>query len=264
VTVALDEHGSGEPLVLIHGLGTTRAVWRHVVGPLAAERRVLCVDVPGFGESPSLGPGFELSSVAAAVAAAAAQRTAGRFDLLGASLGGALALTLAAERPGAVRRLILSAPAGFTPRSAAVARLAGLTVEGLLRARRTIGRPLVGLPLARRALLWGAVADGAELDPADAGAMLDAPRSARRLREATATVASADLLPLLGSVPGPLGLLWGERDRVVPVATADRIRRARPGIPLLTIPGAGHVPQLERPEAWTRAVERLLSTLERG
>src|SRR6266496_4462580 len=53
MAMAYDSHGSGPPLVLLHGIGSRRAVWDPVVGALARERRVLAVDIPGFGESPA-------------------------------------------------------------------------------------------------------------------------------------------------------------------------------------------------------------------
>jgi pimeloyl-ACP methyl ester carboxylesterase len=52
-----DERGNGEPLVLIHGLATTRLIWRRVVPMLAGDRRVIAIDVPGFGVSPPAGDG---------------------------------------------------------------------------------------------------------------------------------------------------------------------------------------------------------------
>src|SRR6185436_4097817 len=59
-----DEHGAGDPLVLLHGVASSRAIWRHAVAPLARRRRVIVVDLPGFGASPPAGPGFDLGDVA--------------------------------------------------------------------------------------------------------------------------------------------------------------------------------------------------------
>ena len=59
----------------------------------------------------------------------------------------------------------------------------------------------------------------------------------------------------------PLGLVWGDRDLTVPMRLADEIAEMRPGTPLEVIPGAGHIPQLELPEAYSYAVDRLLAEL---
>ena len=155
MALAVERVGSGDPLVLVHGVGTTRAVWRHTVPYLAAHRDVVSLDLPGFGDSPPAGPGFPLDEVADAVASEAIGSAEAPLDLLGASLGGAVALALAGRRPDLVRSLILLAPAGFAPRPGAIAAPAGLAAAGFMYGRRVLGAPLVGNPLARRALLWG-------------------------------------------------------------------------------------------------------------
>ncbi|HYZ29871.1 MAG TPA: alpha/beta fold hydrolase, partial [Thermoleophilaceae bacterium] len=110
--LGLDDTGDGEPLVLVHGLATTRLIWRHVVPLLARERRVIAIDVPGFGASPPAGEGFDLEQVADAIDdGLAAAGVDERYDLAGHSMGGALALVLAGRRLERVRRLVLCAPA---------------------------------------------------------------------------------------------------------------------------------------------------------
>lgn len=263
-TVAMDERGGGDPLVLVHGLGTNREVWRHVLDPLAAESRVIALDVPGFGDSPPVGPGFDLDEVADGIAGAAEARAGGPFDLIGHSLGGALSLTLAARHPGLVRTLILMAPAGFGPRGQVLAGALGRASEGFLGLRRRVGTPLAASATARRVLLWGSIANGATLDTEDARFMLTASAKATRLRHAVESAVASDLRAALAELPAPVGILWGERDRVVPVAAAKRLRRARPEAPFELIAAAGHVPQLERPEAFLAALGRLRGELARA
>jgi pimeloyl-ACP methyl ester carboxylesterase len=260
--VALERAGQGEPLVLLHGVGTSRVVWRRALPHLGERREAIALDLPGFGESAPAGPGFDLDRVAGAVAGAAEEAAGGGFDLLGHSLGGAVALTLAAARPELVRRLLLCAPAGLSPRSEPVSRLAGVLAAPALRLRRTVGEPLASIPLARRLMLAGAIADGARLSPADARTMLNASRGATRIGEAVSAAASADLGAVLESITPPVGLLWGERDRIVSARTIPELRSAA-AMPLETITDTGHVPQFERPDAFAAAVERLLEKLVR-
>lgn len=259
--IAIDECGAGDPLVLVHGLGTSRAIWHRVVPDLARERRVVLVDIPGFGESDSLGEGFEFDRVAAAIDDVVTAQVNEPYDLLGTSLGGALALTLATERPDSVRHLVLAAPAGFHPHHPKIAVAAGHVGAAIVKVRREIGRHLVGRATARRALLWRVVHDGARLPASDAHLMLTASRYARRVREATRAAAGADLLPLVRKVKAPFGLLWGEHDHVVPIANSRGITAARPDVPFETVRGTGHVPHLERPGEWTTAVQRLFDRL---
>src|SRR6476646_8452301 len=58
--LAIREEGRGEPLVLVHGAGTSSAVWRRTMPSLAARRRVIAPDLPGYGCSPAAGPDFAL------------------------------------------------------------------------------------------------------------------------------------------------------------------------------------------------------------
>jgi pimeloyl-ACP methyl ester carboxylesterase len=261
VALALDRDGSGDPLVLLHGVGTNRIIWRRALPYLTAQRMVIALDLPGFGDSPPIGPGFDLGPVGAAVATAALQSAGGPFDLLGHSLGGAVAVRLAADRPDLVRRLLLSAPAGFAPKHPLLAGAAGAVAPRFLGLRRAVASPLASVPLARRVALAGAVADGSRLDPAAARTMLGASRGATRIGQAIETVARADLRDDLAALAVPIGLIWGERDRVVPIGTVAAIERAAGPLPMARIPDAGHVTQLERPLQFAAAVDSLLERL---
>jgi pimeloyl-ACP methyl ester carboxylesterase len=262
--LALETHGSGSPLVLIHGVGSSRAIWMHALEPLARARTVCILDVPGFGESEPLGEGFDMAAVAERIAVGVVERVDPPFDLLGSSLGGALALTLAVRRPELVRRLLLSAPAGFRSLPDSLARVAGLGSGAVLAARRRAGRVLAGSATARRALLAGVVADGAGLAEGDARLLFEASAGATRLRPAVAAAARADLRDELAVLRQPLGLIWGDADRVIPAMTAERLLALRPEAPLEIVPDAGHIPQLERPAQFAAAVERVFEQLPGG
>jgi pimeloyl-ACP methyl ester carboxylesterase len=256
----VEEHGSGSPLVLVHGLGTNRGVWRAVVPLLGSTHRLIALDLPGFGDSPPLGPGFSIDEAAGSVGEAVAERLEGPYDLLGHSLGGAVALMLARQRPDAVRSLILCAPAGFRPRARPVADAVAAAAPVLLRARR-LGRPLASSAAGRRALLWGAVHDGARLSEDDAIGILEASAGSRRLGEAARAAILADLAGELERVSCPVGLLWGGRDPLMSPDTVEAIRHCRADLLTAVVPDAGHVAQLERPEAFAAALEDLFERL---
>ncbi len=110
--------GKGDPLVLLHGVGDTAWIWARVAGALAGEREVVALTTPGHGESGPAPPVWALAPVAEALASAARQLVGDRFHLGGHSLGGKLALYLAAVTPECVSSLTLAdpvAPAGFNP-----------------------------------------------------------------------------------------------------------------------------------------------------
>jgi pimeloyl-ACP methyl ester carboxylesterase len=257
----VEDVGSGEPLVLIHGLATTHAIWNAVVPELSRSRRLLMVDVPGFGASAPAGPGFELEAVADRIARGLAARHVRRpFDVVGHSLGAAVALTLAAARPDTVRRVVLVAPAGLAPFPRTLSRALSVAAEPLLAARRALA-PLTDIDWGRRLLLGFAAADGARIPPSQARAMVQASASAQRTGEALATITAVDLRVLLAAARVPVGVIWGAQDRTVPVRYADAVRAARPDAAVVLLERAGHVAMIERPRAFAAALEELLETL---
>jgi non-heme chloroperoxidase len=91
--------------------------------------------------------------------------------------------------------------------------------------------------------------------------MFAASRGSRRIGDAIATAIAVDMRPRIAALDVPLGVIWGERDRTVPIAALGALRAVVPGAPAETIPDAGHVPQVERPVAFAAALERLLARL---
>ena len=253
-----DERGAGEPLVLLHGVATSRLIWRRVIEPLAQGRRVIAVDVPGFGQSEPAGPGFELAEVADRLVEGIGLE---RFDLVGHSLGGAVAVTAAARHPDAVRRLVLVAPAGLAPRATRVAAALGAAAERAVYARHALGYQLAGRVRGRRAMFGTTVADAGRLHPADALLLLDASGGARRVSAGVRSALESDLRDDLAAAPMPVGLIWGTADRVMPYAGLEALRRLRPDALVETLPATGHIPQVERPAAFVAALERILVEL---
>jgi pimeloyl-ACP methyl ester carboxylesterase len=229
-----------------------------VVPALARTRRVITLDVPGFGESPPAGPGFELSAVAERIAAVL--HDVGPFDLVGHSLGAGVALTLATDTPAAVRRLVLVAPAGLAPLHPIASRVASAGVERALWTRRRLVA-LTDLAWGRRLLLGLTAADPAAIAPTQARMMVDASASARRTAAALQTITGTDLRPLLADLRAPLGVIWGARDRTIPVRHVEAIERARPEAEVVVIDQAGHVAMVERPETFVTELEGMLDRL---
>ncbi len=262
--ISVNDIGEGDPLVLLHGLGTTQQIWSLVTQPLAQARRVVTLDLPGFGESAPVGEGFDLEEVTERIARAlAAHHVTAPVDLVGHSLGGAVALTLAVQRPNLVRRLVLVAPAGLQRRRPPIpGALLGQSATGLFAARRRLAA-LSDRPWGRRLLLAFAAADGATLSPGQARMMVDASAPAQRIAAATAVIARADLLPLLTGTRAPLGLLWGRRDRAVPFKLAAEILAQRPDAELEVIEWTGHVPMVERPDSFAVALTSILGRLDK-
>jgi pimeloyl-ACP methyl ester carboxylesterase len=262
--LAISEVGSGDPLVLVHGAGTSCAIWRRAMPLLARDgRHVVTPDVPGYGGSPPAGPGFALEQVAERLASGL--QTAGvaaPYDLVGHSMGGGIAILLAAHHPERVRRLVLVAPAGLAALPRALAALLGRVAEPYAIARRTLASPLAGSALVRRLALAGVAYDGARVPPEHARAVLASSAGATRIGPGLASAAAADLQHALARVDAPLGLVWGEHDPVIPRRRIEVIRRVRPEAALRIVPDTAHAPMLERPEEFCAALEQVLSELE--
>ncbi len=257
-TLALDDVGTGEPLVLLHGIATDRRIWDLVLGHLGTTRRVLAPDLPGFGESPAVGEGFDLREVADWIVDGLAQEgVAGPFDLVGHSLGGGIAIVLAAAHPRLVRRLVLVAPAGLRPFPPAISALLAAGADAVLAARRG-AVALTDTWWGRRVLLALTTADAAGLPPTLARQMVEASASAKRTAPALATITSADLRQMLARTHVPLGVIWGEADRTVPIRALDDLLQARPDANVTRMQGAGHVPMIEQPDEFVVALRGLI------
>lgn len=255
----VDVTGRGDALVLIHGLATTRSIWTHAAPLLARHgRRVVTLDVPGFGAAPPAGRGFDLDAVADRMhdelRAAGVEEP---FDLVGHSMGAAVALTLAAREPVSVRRLVLVSPAGLRPLPFAACAVLGMAAELYIPARRRAA-PLAGWGWGRRLLMTGGVSDGSALAPGVVRELLGASSGARRIGPALAAVAAADLRETLRALPLPVGALWGRGDRVIPPGGAHTLLALRPHAACEIIEGAGHIAMVEQPEAFVAALRRVL------
>jgi pimeloyl-ACP methyl ester carboxylesterase len=237
VALAYDRAGSGPRLVLLHPLGANRHVWAPVMERLAAEREVIAVDLPGFGESPSLNGGGP-PTPAALADAVAAEFTGEPYHVAGNSLGGWVALELAAA--GHARSVTAIAPAGLWPEPLAPKRA---TARSLARAVRPVLPALVRSGAGRRLALAGTVADPDRVPP-DAALRLvrsyaDAPGF-----EAVNRAMRAGRFTRLEHLRVPVTLVWPEHDRLVaePAHLPPTVRSVR-------LPGAGHVPMWDQPEA---------------
>ena len=261
MTLGRDDHGDGDgtPLVLLHGVASSRMIWRHVTAPLSVGRRVIAVDVPGFGESAPAGPGFEIDAVADRIVD---RLGLDAFDLVGHSLGGAIAVATAARHPGAVRRLVLVSPAGLAPRAAGAAAALGAAADLATRARRVLGYRFADRSTARWAMFATTVADPGRLHADDARLLLEASDGARRVADGVRQALAADLRDDLAGARVPVGLIWGAADRIVPYSGLAALRLLRPDAVVETLARTGHLPQIEDPPRFVAALGRVLAALD--
>src|SRR5262245_59545503 len=252
--------GEGEPLIFLHGLLASSASWQHVLSGCSRGRPAIAVDLPGFGSSDRPWPhDYLVAGQARSLLRFFEVRGIQRAVLVGNSLGGALALFLAAEHPERVSALVLVDPAtpqGRIPWTVRAMRapLAGETALAFAF------RPFVAVWLKRGLYARASRVSDREID--DAWRPLKI-RGTRRAALAAIRTDPSAYRGLETRVRVPTLVIWGERDRLLTAREAERVRSSIDGARLVLIPDAGHLPQRERPEAFAAAVADFLGRLPR-
>lgn len=244
-------------VILLHGLGGSLQTWDAWAHRLATDHRVILLDLPGAGLSPPDPTGdYTDSRSLQLIIALMDQLGVARASVVGHSMGGRLAWSLAASHPERVDRLVLVAPDGFSSPGFEYGRAPEVpAVLGLME--YALPRPLLRMNLAPAYADPATLSDALTtryhdlmLAPGARGAML------ARMRQ---TVLQ-DPVPLLGRIQAPTLLVWGEQDAMIPVANAADYIRAMPRVNLVSLPGVGHLPQEEAPD---RSLEPVLAFLKR-
>ncbi len=252
------EAGKGDPLLLVHGLLTDHRAWRLLVPLLSPHFRVIVPDLPGFGasEKPTR-YAFTREAFAETLCDLLAGVEVTSAHVVGAGLGGTVAMTLAADHPECVERLaVLSSVAYPTPKPLR-SRLAETAVVGALLFKQFTTRGRF------HALLRDEFyAAGYRYDRRTVDAWFDAfdPPEARECAWLAFRRAESDLAalgPKLPKVRCPTTVLWGERDPN-PMTLGMRLAYQITGARIESVPGASRALAEEQPEATAAAVLRHL------
>lgn len=250
----VDSTGAGAPLVLLHGFGMHGGLFASLVDALAADRRVLVVDLPGHGRSPPA-PAFTLEMLVDAVDAAIA--THARLDVVGWSLGGQVALEWARVRPSRIRKLVLVATTpSFIARAGWPHAMSALTLARFGDELRADYR----LTLARFLALQvhGSEAGRATLGKLRTLLFERGEPAPTALAAALGLLRETDLRETLPSIATPALVIGGERDVIVPIEATRRLAAALPNARHATIAGAAHAPFLSHAGAFVDAVRAYL------
>lgn len=249
------ERGRGRPLILLHGIGSAASAWAPVLDRLAAERRVIAYDLPGFGASPALPREVEPTPEALGAAVVNDLRERGvelPVDLAGNSLGGRIALELA--KRGQARSVVGLSPAGLW-RETAPRVVTLLLNNSRWSARRfpRLARRMMRSPTGRNLALATLMAARGSRVPYDAAvqAVEDLARG-----DAFEAVLDASGLPFRGgeAITVPVTVAFGDKDRLLTRRGSQYRGELPPQTRWLRLPDAGHVPMWDQPEVVARMI----------
>jgi pimeloyl-ACP methyl ester carboxylesterase len=254
-----------QPLVFVHGLSGCWANWLEQLPALAAEHRVITLDLPGFGYSPMPSGEISISGYARLLDGLLGQLGIDAAAVVGNSMGGFIAAELAIAFPQRVERLVLVSAAGIsttghpgTQRALGSLRrletVLAATAGWVASKSDTVARPS---PLLE-ALLALVVAHPRSLPAALAAEQL---RGAGKpgFVQALQSILDYDIRERLPEIACPTLVVWGDRDRLVPLRDADVFVELIPDARKVVFQDTGHMSMLERPAAFNELLEEFLA-----
>lgn len=249
------------PLLLVHGLGQFgMADFYPILEALAQDRRVLAVDLPGFGQSTRGNRPYRPAAFATFLAHVVDTQAPGKVDVLGHSMGGAVSIAFAGGYPTKVRRLTLVDAAGVLFRETLVYEMENeFTDEPEANLLKLVGRDL-----------WKAALSLASPFSVDPDLVLDSELLRGQVLEGDPMRISALALlehnfdADLRAVTAPTSIVWGKRDTTAPLRTYHVLRERLPVWESSLLDGVGHNPMLQAPDRLVAGVIPFLDARELG
>lgn len=264
--IAYTMAGTGPAVLLIHGLGGTRATWRHLISRLARTHTVIAPDLPGHGQSDPPAGDYSLGAHACALRDLLLALGHHRATIVGHSLGGGVALQTAYQFPERTDRLVLISSGGL-----------GAEVTPILRAATlpgadTVVAGLSTIPAALTQRLFGALP--ALIGPSDGRVLADALRGLTDEQQRRAFLRTArtviDWRGQMVSATRQLGLLkdvpllvaWGADDKTIPPRHHHDLAERVPHAVTVEIADAGHYPHETAPKQLLSALQTFLAATQ--
>lgn len=241
--IYFEAHGTGEPLLLLHGWGVDSQIWQPIIPHLDGTFKVIAVDLPGFGQSDPPPKPWGVFDYADFVKDFIDDLELKSVTLLGHSFGGRIAIATASLDPKGLKKLILISSAGIKPKR-------GLKYYSFFTLAKVLGTVLK-LPTIKgfqpyfRQKLYQLLG---EHDYETAGP----------LKETFLKVINQDLTSILRSIEVPTLIVWGEDDREVPLSDAQKMQLLIKNSKLEIIKNAGHFCFLEKSEGFCQIVKNFI------
>ena len=245
-TLGAAEAGSGAtPIVFLHGVGSDKTVWDPQLAHFSRTRRAIAFDYPGYGESESAPEGTNCDDYAAAIFAGMDALGVDTAHLCGLSLGGVVAIAMHALAPERCASLILADTFAVHPDGPGIYERS-LAASADLRALAEARVDFLLAPGALADVRREVVETMAKIDPA-------------AYRIGAEAVWLADQRDRAAAIHVPTLVICGEEDKVTPPGLSEELAAIIPEARLETIPGAGHISNLERPAEFDRLVEEFIA-----
>jgi pimeloyl-ACP methyl ester carboxylesterase len=267
--VAYRHEGEGPVLLLIHGITSGSATWERAIRRLARDHTVIAPDLLGHGESAKPRGDYSLGSFAAGLRDLLVALDIERATVVGHSLGGGIAMQLAYQFPERVERMVLVSSGGLGREVSFVLRAASLPgseiVLPLITARWIAAAGgFVGGALRKVGLELGADLEGMSQGYAslrDAQARRAFVQTVRAVIDPSGQrIDASDRLYLAAEMPSLI--LWGARDRIIPVRHGEAAHEAMPGSRLDVLERGGHFPHNDDPDWFCDALRSFIAETE--
>lgn len=257
------EDSGRDPLIFIHGLSGCWQNWLEQIPHFARDRRVIAVDLPGFGQSEMPAEEISISGYADAIDALMQQLGIDSAQVVGNSMGGFIGAEVAIQHPARVERLVLVAAAGLSIESVRTERTKGLRHRAENVVFFTLGHiasrshQVALRPRLRAALLLLVAAHPARLPgPLAAQQVLGSGRPG--FSDALEAMCRYPLRDRLELISCPTFIIWGDKDRLVPVKDAALFEQLIPNSRKIVYEDTGHVSMMERPARFNEDVRAFL------
>jgi len=264
--IAYRDAGSGETVLLIHGMAGSSDTWRAVIPRLAKKYRVVAPDLLGHGQSDKPRGDYSLGAFAVWLRDLLDELGVARATVVGQSLGGGVAMQFVYQHPDYCQRLVLISSGGLGPDVGWTLRLLSAPVAEFIlpiiapSPVLTAGNKLrswftaAGIQSPRGAEVWNAYSSLA--DKPTRQAFLRTLRSVVDYRGQA--VSALNRLHLTSDLPTMA--IWGDRDTIIPVDHAYAAHAARSDSRLEILAGVGHFPQVERPTDVVELIDDFINT----
>lgn len=258
--VDVGEQGEHRPIVFVHGLGGQWQNWLENIPRFAQDRRVIAVDLPGFGLSDMPSERISIELYGRVLAELGDRLDLNPAVVVGNSMGGYVSAELAIRRPDSVERLMLVSSAGVSqmevakqPVMAAAKATALITTNDAAQQRWVTARPAL-----RHAVLAIVARHPSRIRPDMAYEGMVKGTGKPGFEPALRACLEYDFRDRLPQIGCPVLVVWGDKDAIIPVSDADRFVELIGGARKLVIRDTGHVPMIERPPAFNRALQEFL------